>query len=227
MNMKAIILAAGRGERLRPLTDETPKPLIYAGKKRLIEYHLENLAHAGITEIVINVSYKVEDFLPILGTGEKYGVDITYSVEQPKALETGGGILNALPLLGDEPFIAISADVWADYPLEKLVQKAANLNFSLAHLVLVPNPSFRPQGDFGLEKDLVIDGNTAKFTYANIGVYTPALFENCREKIFALSSLLYQAIAQQKISGELYTGGWFNIGTSEQLNALRKHLWKL
>ena len=225
--MKAIILAAGRGERLRPLTDETPKPLIYAGKKRLIEYHLENLARVGITEIVINVSYKVEDFLPILGTGEKYGVDITYSVEQPKALETGGGILNALPLLGDKPFIAISADVWADYPLEKLVQKAANLGSNLAHLVLVPNPSFRPQGDFGLEQDLITAGNAAKFTYANLGVYAPALFKDCHEKAFKLAPLLYQAIAEQKISGELYSDAWFNIGTHEQLNALRKHLWKL
>ncbi len=227
--MKAIILAAGRGERLRPLTDETPKPLIYAGKKRLIEYHLENLARVGITEIVINVSYKVEDFLPILGTGEKYGVDITYSVEQPKALETGGGILNALPLLGDKPFIAISADVWTDYPLEKLVQKAANLHSNLAHLVLVPNPSFRLQGDFGLEQDLVraATGAAPTFTYANIGVYTPALFENCQEKVFKLAPLLYQAIAEQKISGELYSDAWFNIGTVEQLNALRKHLWKL
>lgn len=225
--MKAIILAAGRGERLRPLTDEMPKPLIYAGKKRLVEYHLENLARAGITEIIINVCYKVEEIIPILGDGSKYGVTITYSVEQPKALDTGGGILNALPLLGEQPFIVLSADIWTDYPLTKLTQQTLDVESNWAHLVLVPNPPYHAQGDFGLEQNLVTDGNAAKFTYANIGIYSPVLFENCKEKIFSLAPLLHQAIAQQKIIGELYTGEWFNIGTTEQLDALKKHLWQL
>ena len=225
--MKAIILAAGRGERLRPLTDITPKPLLYAGKKRLIEYHLENLARANITEVIINVSYKVEEIVQILSDGKKYGVNITYSVEQPKALDTGGGILNALPLLGNEPFLAVSSDIWTDYSFSNLLPNTHNLGDFLAHLLLVPNPEYNVNGDFGLHENLLTNDNPIKFTYANIGVYSPLLFKDCKERIFSLASLLRAAIAQQKISGELYTGQWTNVGTEKILNTLKKHLWQI
>jgi len=224
--MRAIILAAGRGERLRPLTDTIPKPLIYAGRKRLIEYHLENLALAKITEVVINICYKVEDIVYALSDGKKYGVNITYSVEQPKALDTGGGILNALPLLGDDPFLVISADIWTDYSLTRLIPSAHDLGNFLAHLILVPNPEHHAQGDFGLKDQLVTNDEDERFTYANMGIYSPALFKDCREKVFALAPLLRRAIAQQKVSGELHIGKWTDVGTIERLNALKKELWK-
>jgi len=224
--MRAMILAAGRGERLRPLTDTIPKPLLYAGKKRLIEYHLENLARANITEVVINVCYKVEEIVQTLSDGKKYGVNITYSVEQPKALDTGGGILNALPLLGNEPFLVMSSDIWTDYSLTKILAKAQEISNFLAHLILVPNPQHHQAGDFGLSENLVTL-TEPKFTYANIGIYSPLLFENCNEKIFSLASLLRSAIAQQKISGELYQGQWTDAGTAARLNDLKKYLWNI
>lgn len=213
--MKAMILAAGRGERMRPLTDTTPKPLLKAGKFSLIEYQLYNLAKIGITEIVINAAYKGEQITATLGSGEKYGVNIEYSIEKPEALDTGGGIYKALPILGDEPFIVINADVWTDYPYENLDLEQNKL----AHLVFVDNPIYRPNGDYALEQNLVTFG-TPKLTFAGIGIYSPKLFANCKSGKFSLVEPLAIAIKNQQVTGEHYHGKWFNIGTPEQLAEL-------
>ncbi len=220
--MRAMILAAGRGERMRPLTDHTPKPLLQVGGKPLIEYHLERLCVAGITEIVINIAWLGAQLRNALGDGSRYGVHIAYSDEGDYALETGGGIFEALPLLGREPFIVVSGDVWVDYPYADLAMKlAAN---DLAHLVLVPNPDFHPRGDFGLQQDRVTGPGEPSFTYANIGIYRRELFVGCQSGRFALAPLLYKSIG--RLGGELFTGRWHNLGNPEQLGVLDAELSK-
>jgi len=214
--MKAMILAAGRGARMRPLTDQTPKPLIRVGDKPLIAYHLIKLASIGVTEVVINISYLAEQIKAVLGDGRQYGVNIHYSYE-PEVLETGGGIYQALPLLGNQPFLVVSADIWTEYPFEKL---PTQLN-KLAHLVLVPNPDFHPKGDFTCENSLLGLDGTNKYTFGNIGIYHPQLFANCKPGHFRLGDLLIENIKKQQITGEVYQGEWFNIGTVEQLNILQ------
>jgi MurNAc alpha-1-phosphate uridylyltransferase len=212
-----MILAAGRGERLRPLTDETPKPLIPIADKPLIAYHLEALAFAGVKDIVINVAYQAKKIQESLGFGDSFGVKIHYSVEPPEGgLETGGGIFNALPLLGEEPFIVLSGDIWTDYPFAKLFKPLDGL----AHLVLVDNPWHHPQGDFylseqGLVKNIFAGISPKNITrnFAGIGLYHPKLFEHCQPGVFPLAPLLRKAIEQQMISGEYYSGRWINIGT--------------
>ena len=170
--MKALILAAGRGERMRPLTDTTPKPLIQAGKHRLIEYHLINLKNAGFKDIVINIAWLGKQIIDTLGDGSDYGLSISYSDEGKQALETGGGIFNALPLLGDKPFVVINGDTWTDYPLNNLV----DLNpAGTAHLVLVNNPQHNPDGDFFLHNEKLIETGECKYTYSGIGVYTKSM----------------------------------------------------
>jgi len=220
--MKAMILAAGRGERLRPLTDTCPKPLLYAGKKRLIEYHLKNLSQAGIREVVINVSYKAEEIMDALGT-RQYDTKIIYSIEKPHALNTGGGIIRALPLLGDEPFIVINSDVWTDYLLLSLVHKAHSLAPYLAHLVLVPNPPYHLHGDFGLQQGL-LSAQKPFYTFAGVGLYCPSFFtlsDAHEDECIALAKIITTAIAQRKVSGELYQGEWVDVGTEERLQFLR------
>lgn len=214
--MKAMILAAGRGERMRPLTDKIPKPLLRVGDKPLIAYHLLNFAKAGIRDIVINVSYLAEQIQNELGDGKQYGVHIQYSVE-PQVLETGGGIVKALPLLGDEPFIVVSADIWTTFDYAQLKNKLTKL----AHLIFVPNPNFHPQGDFGLENDLVSLNGDTKFTFANIGIYRPELFAGFKLDHFKLVDVLNAKIQRQQITGEIYKGAWYNIGTVKQLEELR------
>lgn len=216
--MRAMILAAGRGERLRPLTDKTPKPLLDIAGKPLIEYHLESLAEAGFREVVINQGH-LGGLLPeTLGDGSRWGINIHWSDEQPEALETGGGIHRALPLLGKAPFLVINGDIWTDYPLTRL--RAIKCDW--AHLIMVPNPEHNPDGDFSLQGALLRQQGTDKLTFSGIGVYHPRLFENCRPGKFSVVPLLHDAMDNQIVTGELFTGGWGDIGTAERLELVRK-----
>lgn len=209
--MKAMLLAAGRGTRMRPLSNNIPKPLLMVGKQRLIEYHFLALAKIGITEIIINVAYKAEQIMDTLGDGKNYGVTIKYSVEE-KSLDTGGGIYNALPLLGKDPFLVINSDLYTDYPYQNLLSQPKKL----AHLVLVDNPQHHQNGDFALQENLVTLAEP-KLTFAGIGVYTPELFTKCNPGKFSLAPLLVSAIKNEQVTGEHYQGQWANIGTPEQL----------
>jgi N-acetyl-alpha-D-muramate 1-phosphate uridylyltransferase len=219
--MKALILSAGRGERMRPLTDDTPKPLLRAGDRMLIEYHLDTLALAGIRDIVINLSHLGEQIRTALGDGARYGVRIAYSDEGPRALETGGGIFNALPLLGDAPFLVVNGDIWTDYPYSELPAQPAGL----AHLVVVSNPIHHPRGDFVLEHGKLYDKpEDTRLTFSGIGVYRPALFAECKPGAFPLAPLLRRAMANDQISGEHYRGEWLDIGTPARLAELDRIL---
>src|SRR4051794_11679201 len=169
-----MVLAAGRGERMRPLTDREPKPLLRVGGKRLIEYHLERLAAGGFRDVVINTAWLGDMIEAALGAGERYGLSITYSHERPEALETGGGIFNALPLLGPAPFLLVNGDVWTDIDFGALRRPPPH--GALAHLVLVPNPPQHPRGDFLLDAGLVADGEGPRHTYSGVGIYTPEFF---------------------------------------------------
>lgn len=213
--MRAMILAAGRGERMRPLTDHTPKPLLPVGGRFLIDYHLRALAQAGFREVVINHAHLGEQIIEALGDGSAYGLRILYSPEQP-ALETGGGIFRALPLLGEEPFLVINGDIWTDYPLARL----RTCQPVLAHLVLVDNPPQHPQGDFVLHHGQVSDDAEARLTFSGIGVYRPALFAACHDGPFPLAPLLRRAMGEGAVSGEHYQGQWWDIGTPERLAQL-------
>jgi MurNAc alpha-1-phosphate uridylyltransferase len=217
-----MVLAAGRGERMRPLTDAAPKPLLPVGGKRLIEYHLDNLARAGFRQIVINTAWLGDMIEQALGSGERYGLAITYSHERPEALETGGGIFRALPLLGSAPFLLVNGDVWTDIDFGSLRRDPPA--GSLAHLVLVPNPPQHPRGDFVLAEGLVSEGEGTRHTYSGIGIYRPELFAGCEPGKFPLLPLLRRAIAARRLSGELHGGRWHDIGTVERLNALDAEL---
>ncbi len=224
-----MILAAGRGERMRPLTDHTPKPLLPAGGKPLIVYHIEKLAAAGYRELVINHAHLGEQIEHALGDGDQWGVNIHYSAE-PYGLETAGGIANAMPLLSPErttPFAVINGDIFCDYPLSRLQQHAQQLNADnrLAHLVLVNTPPHHPNGDFQLHQGLARNQGQPKLTFSGIGVYHPALFQQIPAgEIAALGPLLRQHIEQQQILAEHFAGSWLDIGTPERLAALEKHL---
>lgn len=211
--MNAMILAAGRGERLRPYTDTCPKPLLEVKGKALIEYHLEALAAAGIKQVVINVSWLADKIIQRLGDGAQFGVEIIYS-EESKALETAGGIVQALPYLDDE-FIVVNSDVFTDYDFSKLI----TLN-SRAHLVLVENPEHHPQGDFSLTDGLVDNGPDNRYTFAGIAAYQKDFFANIFAGKSALAPLLKTAANQQQISGELFTGSWTDVGTLERWQSL-------
>jgi N-acetyl-alpha-D-muramate 1-phosphate uridylyltransferase len=215
--MKSMILAAGRGERMRPLTDTLPKPLLAAGGKSLLEHHIEALVKAGLRDIVINLAWKGEMISAALGDGARFGVRIVYSDEGDAALETGGGVFKALPLLGTEPFAVISGDVWTDYPLSHAVTALAPTD--VAHFVVVPNPDFHSRGDFGLREGRMVDDGE-RYTYANIGVFRPEFFAGCKAGRFALAPLMFEWIAKGRVSGELYEGGWCNVGTPAQLAEL-------
>ena len=211
--MKAMILAAGRGERMRPLTDTMPKPLLRIGGQTLIERHIHALAGAGIRELVINHAHLGRKLEQALGDGGNYGVDIRWSPEPEGALETGGGIFNALPLLGDAPFIVVNADIWTDYPFGELPEQPDGL----AHLVLVDNPAHHPGGDFVLSTGRVLQGGGAPLTFSGIGVYRPELFDGCAAGVFPLAPLLRRAMDDGRVSGAHYRGAWFDIGTPERL----------
>ncbi|MET0052712.1 MAG: N-acetylmuramate alpha-1-phosphate uridylyltransferase MurU [Candidatus Thiodiazotropha sp.] len=217
--MKAMILAAGRGERMRPLTDKLPKPLLPVRGKPLIVHHIEKLAAAGFQQLVINHAYLGEMIETAVGRGERWGVHIHYSAEG-QALETGGGIHHALPLLGPEPFAVINGDVWTDFDFATL-QLADD---DLAHLVLVPNPAQHPKGDFRVIENRVEDGPGDCLTFSGIGVYRPGLFEGCEAGAFPLAPLLRQAMGSGRVSGERYDGYWIDVGTPERLQSLEHRL---
>jgi MurNAc alpha-1-phosphate uridylyltransferase len=212
----AMILAAGRGERLRPMTDTTPKPMLKVRGQPLIERHVIALAGAGMKRIVINLAWLGSRISEYLGDGARYGVSIAYSEEQPRALETAGGIFRALPLLAPGPFAVVNGDVFTDFPFESL-QIAADRD---AHLVLVRNPKQHPGGDFGLAEGLALAGAADKFTFSGIAVYRPEFFTGCLDGVFPLKPLLLRSIAAKRCSAQLYTGVWEDIGTPERLQAL-------
>lgn len=219
--MRAMILAAGRGERMRPLTDVTPKPLLDAGGKPLIQYHIENLASVGVREILINLAWKGAMIREALGNGARFGVQIRYSDEGDTALETGGGIFKALPLLGADPFIVVSGDIWTDY---RLPEGAAHLAAEdIAHFVLVPNPDFHAQGDFGLHDRRITEGGP-RYTYANIGIFRAEFFAGCNPGCFPLAPLMYEWVRKGRVGGELFEGRWRNVGTLAQLALLNNEL---
>lgn len=219
--MRAMILAAGRGERMRPLTDHTPKPLLEVAGKPLIQHHIERLAMAGFSDLVINHAHLGSQIEQALGNGSRWGLSIRYSPETP-ALETGGGILRALPLLGDAPFLVINADVWTDIDFAAL--RSAKLT-GLAHLVLVQNPEHHPSGDFSLRQGRVMLLNTGDtFTFSGIGLYRAALFGGCSDGPFPLAPLLRAAMARGQVSGELHRGLWMDIGTPQRLAELESML---
>jgi len=218
--MKAMLLAAGRGERMRPITDSLPKPLVPVAGKPLIAWHLTALARAGSREVVINLSWLGERLRAALGDGSAYGVSISWSDEGPVPLETGGGILRAVPLLGPGPFLVVNADIWTDMDFVALALAAQ----AHAHLVLVPNPPHHPRGDFGLDGDLVVSRDRDRFTYSGVGVYRPEFFAGCTAERFPLLPLLNRAIAARRAHGELYRGEWSDVGTAERLAALEARL---
>jgi MurNAc alpha-1-phosphate uridylyltransferase len=220
--MKAMILAAGRGERLRPLTHATPKALVEAGGTPLIGWHLKRLAASGLREVVINVSHLADQIVEALGDGARYGVRIAWSRE-PEPLETAGGIANARRLLGAAPFLLVNGDIYCEYDFSSLLN--IRLEDSLAHLVLIPNPPYHPKGDFTLERGMVGNEPAPRYTYSGIAVMSPALVASvpAGEKA-PLAPMLRAAAEQKRITGELYAGLWQDVGTVERLAALRAHL---
>jgi MurNAc alpha-1-phosphate uridylyltransferase len=215
--MKAMILAAGRGERLRPLTDSTHKALLPYKGLPLIAHHLINLSAIGIKEIVINISYLAREIMEALQDGKKYGVSIHYSFE-PEMLETGGGIFQALSLLGDKPFIAIAADIFTNYDFQRLEKKLTRQ----AHLVMVDNPSFHSEGDFVLRDEILYQEGNPKLTFASIGIYQPDLFQNFKPGKLRLRDVLLPAMARNEITGEHFCGIWENITSADQYQSLIK-----
>ena len=215
--MKAMILAAGRGERMRPLTDHTPKPLLPVAGKTIIEHTITQLVSAGFSDIVINHAHLGQQIEDRLGNGGQFGASISYSPEGEQALETAGGIINALPLLGDDTFLVVNGDIATDFPFAEL----KNQTVDLAHLVLVNNPGHHPQGDFGLDNTgLIMDNSTEKFTFSGIGLYRAELFRNTPSGVSKLAPLLRQAIAGQRVTGQQFAGFWMDIGTPERLQEL-------
>lgn len=230
--MKALIFAAGLGERMRPLTDATPKPLLRVGGKPLIEWHLEKLAALGIRDVVVNTSWLADQFPATLGDGARWNLRLHYAYEGDTPLETGGGMWNALPLLGEAPFLLINGDVWTDYDFARLPRSPAGL----AHLVLVDPPPQAPRGDFALDGEgRVHPDGEHRLTYAGIGVYRPQLLDGWRDLIptptlvngkpkFPLAPLLRAHMAAGAISGEHYRGRWTDVGTPERLQRLDAEL---
>jgi len=219
--MKAMILAAGRGQRMRPLTDTTPKPLLRVGGKALIEYLIEALAAAGFHELVINCAHLGAQLEAHVADGRRYGVNVVWSRELQGALETGGGIQQALPLLGNAHFLAVNADIWTDYPFARLLRRRFD---GLAHLVLVDNPAQHAQGDFVLSGTQVSEEGAPRLTFSGIGVYHRDLFRGCAPGCFPLAPLLRDAMKAGTVTGEHYAGVWQDIGTVERLTELDRAL---
>ena len=218
--MKAMILAAGRGERMRPLTDSVPKPLLEVGGKPLIAYTIELLKAGGIDEIVVNYAHLGQQIVDYLGDGKDFGVSIRYSDETGGALETGGGIFKALGQLDDHPFLVINSDVWTDFPIERLPRDLPGL----AHLVMVDNPTHHMKGDFCLDQSMVNLNQGTKLTFSGIGVYSPRLFAGSRGGSFPLAPILRDAIIRKQVTGEYYQGNWIDVGTPERLQALNEFI---
>lgn len=218
--MHAMILAAGRGERMRPLTDKCPKPLLDVNGMPLIVHQLHRLAAAGYQDVIINLAYRGAMIRAALGSGRSLGLRLHYSQEGDAALETGGGIRHALPLLGNAPFLVINADIWCDHPLKPRI-----LGEDLAHLVLVDNPSHHPQGDFHLHHDRILGTGEPKLTFSGIGYYRPELFSDMPDGgAYPLAPILRNAINTGRISGEHYHGNWTDVGTPQRLAELNRVL---
>lgn len=216
-----MILAAGRGTRMRELTDNCPKPLLRVAGKHLIEYHIQALAMASIQNIVINTAYLGHMLEATLGDGSRWGVNIKYSHEQELGLETAGGIINALPLLGDKPFIVVNGDIWSDYDFAQLTLGDEHL----AKLILVDNPAHNPDGDFGLDADMLLNmSSLPRYTFSGISIYHPDFFEGLPNGFLALREPLRKGIQKACISADYYSGDWQDIGTPERLLKLEKQL---
>jgi MurNAc alpha-1-phosphate uridylyltransferase len=218
--MRVMLLAAGRGDRLRPLTDTRPKPLLEAGGKPLIVHLIEALVRADHRQIVINHAWLGEQIEAVIQDGAQYGAEVCYSPEPEGALGTGGGILNALPLLGEAAFIAVNADIYTDYPFGDL----PSAPLGLAHLVLVDNPPHNPAGDFHLAEGEVRTQGDPRLTFSGIGVYRPALFADREPGCFPLGPLLRETAEADRVSGERCAGEWWDVGSPERLEALRLRL---
>lgn len=212
--MKAMILAAGRGQRMGSLTDTMPKPLVPLAGMPLIEYHIRALAAAGFRDLVINLAYRGEAIERTFGDGRQFGLSIQWSWEIDGALETGGGIAQALPLLGDAPFAVVNGDIWTDYPFSHLHN--VPMNERQAHLVLVPNPSHNPSGDFTLQEESACVHDVPQWTFSGIGIYQPQLFAD-QQGAFALAPLLREAMKSHSVSGEVHHGRWIDVGTPQRL----------
>jgi MurNAc alpha-1-phosphate uridylyltransferase len=219
-----MILAAGRGERMRPLTDTRPKPLAVLAGKPLIEFHIERLAAAGVRRIVINLAWLGGQIRRQVGAGDRFGVEVLYSDEGDNVLGTGGGVFNALPMLGDAPFWMVSADLYTEYPYAARPAAASLKPDDLAHLVMVDNPDFHPKGDFGLLGDRVTETGGQRLTYASLAIVHPRLFERSVPGAYSIVPLLQQAMRDGKVGGEYFGGCWHNIGTVAQLQALDEEL---
>jgi MurNAc alpha-1-phosphate uridylyltransferase len=217
-----MILAAGRGERLRPLTDEMPKPLIQAAGKSLIEYHIENLAKAGFRDIVINTAWLADKIHRQLGNGENFGVSIQYS-DEGTALETAGGIIHALPLLGDEPFLVVNGDIWCDFEFSTLPTLAAGIQ---SHLVLVKNPDHNHRGDFALQHGLVKNTGDTMYTFSGIGIYSRDFFAEQESGVTPLAPIIRNKCVDNLVSGQLHDGRWTDVGTIERLQQLEEEIIK-
>lgn len=224
--MKAMILAAGRGERMRPLTDHTPKPLLPVGGKPLIAWHIERLRDAGFTDIVINHAHLGEQIEAAFGNGSALGVRIAWSPESAGALETAGGIRHALPLLGNAPFLVVNGDIWCDWPFERARQIEIDGRRQV-HLVMVRNPPHNTKGDFTLDHGRILSAETAapRLTFSGIGIYTPSLFAGLADPAPAkLAPIIRAAADAGHVSGELHTGEWIDVGTPERLHEIDKRL---
>ncbi len=215
----AMILAAGRGERLRPLTDETPKPLIEVAGKKLIEYHIDRLKSAGVTRLVINTAWLAEKIHAALGDGANYGVSIRYS-DEGEALETAGGIIRALPLL-DEQFIVVNGDVWCDFDYTEWMHQPSSYE---AHVLLVDNPEHNAEGDFAIDNGLLANSGDPRYTYSGIGIYSKAFFAGQAAEKAPLAPLLRNKSEQKKVSAQHYGGKWTDVGTVERLRRLQQQL---
>lgn len=223
--MKAMILAAGRGERMRPLTDTLPKPMIAVAGKALIQHHIENLRAAGVREFVINLGWRGEKIREALTDGRTLDVSIRYSEEGWPALESGGGIFHALPLLGAAPFIVVNGDVFVDYPWPRLLERARALPArDLAHLVLVPNPAHNPAGDFALKDGRISNAESPRLTFSGLSIHRPKFFAGCSPGHFPLLPLWRGAAQKGSLTGEIHSGLWSDVGTRERLADLQQRL---
>ena len=217
-----MILAAGRGERMRPLSDQRPKPLLSAGGKPLLQWLVESLSNDGFTELVVNTAWLGGQIESWLGDGHRFDVQIQYSREPSGALGTGGGIFNALPLLGKQAFIVVNGDIWTNYSFAHLHKHKD----TQAHLVLVDNPTQHPDGDFELTQSLIGNGTNRRFTFAGIAVYHPDFFSSCGTGEFSLAPLLRDAAEKRTVTGEHFDGQWFDVGTPQRLHQLGQFLSK-
>lgn len=219
MSMRTIILSAGRGQRLRPLTDQVPKPMVEVGGRPMIDHHLQRLAAAGFETVIINTSHLATQIHDFVGDGSRWGVEIIISHEGPEPLETGGGMLHALARLGPGPFLAVNADIVTDYPFTQLRELHPG---GLAHLVMVPNPDWRDHGDFALHDGIVTGWDRQGLTFSGIGVYRPELFSGSEPGIFSIVPLIADAMAAGQVTGERYDGLWHDTGTPERLEHIRQ-----